>query len=253
MLQTQAHEATTRYDAPADRVRRALTTLAGIRGWWSPIVTGTLAPGGEFHVGFDGLDETITLSVVETGDAATDWLVRGHSSAPDWTGSRIRFEWEPHGDGSQLAVRHAGVEPQRVAAGWDHFLARLGSLVVTGVVPTPGSEALRVALAYHAAWTGGRFDDALALLVDDLQTDVPINSYASRAEWAEALTAFGSIVDRADLVAALGDGTEAVLIYDMHTAPYGVLRIAEHFTVADGSVVHIRHVHDTVPFRGEVA
>jgi hypothetical protein len=32
-------------------------------------------------------------------------------------------------------------------------------------------------------------------------------------------------------------------------APIGTLRIAEHFTVADGRITRIRHVHDTYQLR----
>ncbi len=253
---TLVHEDSVNIDVPLDRVRQAITTLDGIRGWWSPIVTGSLAPGRTFQVGFAGLDETITLSVVQAQARGTDWLVREHSSAPDWADSRIAFRLEPRSAGCRLVVRHTGVEPHQVAAGWEHFLDSIRSLVETGAglpYPWPDSDPLRVAMRYHDAWTGGRFDDAIALLVDDLQTEVPINAYASRTEWAQALVGFASIVDRADLVAALGNADEAVLIYDMHTRPYGVLRIAEHFTVADGQIARIRHVHDTVALRESAA
>jgi hypothetical protein len=126
------------------------------------------------------------------------------------------------------------------------------SLVETGEGhPYPWTErdALPVAMRYHSSWTHGRFEDATALLAEDLQTEVPINDYSSRTEWAQALSGFGRLIDRAELVSALGNAEQAVLIYDMHTAPYGVLRIAEHFTVEAGRIVRIRHVHDTVALR----
>jgi hypothetical protein len=89
----------------------------------------------------------------------------------------------------------------------------------------------------------------VTLLADDLATEVPINSYASRAEWAAALRRFGGMVDRVEIVSELGDAAEAVLLYDMHSSSFGVLRIAEHFTVVDGLITRIRHVHDTQPLR----
>jgi hypothetical protein len=39
----------------------------------------------------------------------------------------------------------------------------------------------------------------------------------------------------------------------MTTAPFGTIRVAEHFTVADGLITGIRHVHDTVALRAAIA
>ena len=242
--------------APLERAHEAVTTLAGVRGWWSPVVTGSLEPGGDFHVGFAGLDETITLTVAHTSAKGTDWLVRGHSSAPEWAESRISFRLERRAGGCRLVLRHTGVEPRQVAHGWGHFLRSIRSLLETGTgfpYPWSGSDPLPVAMRYHDAWTGRRFDEAIALLADDIEFEVPINSYSSRAEWERALVGFGSIVDRTGLVSAVGSTDEAVLIYDMHTGPLGVLRIAEHFTVTDGLITRIRHVHDTVALREATA
>jgi hypothetical protein len=246
------YETSTLLDADVDRVLPALTTLDGVRGWWSPIVTGGTGAGATFHVGFEGLDESITVEVARVDRSGVEWLVREHSGAPDWTDSRISFRIAPHGKGSRLELRHEGVRAERVRAGWEHFLESLRGLVEVGEgLPYPWSseDALPVALRYHAAWTGKKFDEAVALLAVDLETEVPINTYSSRAEWAQALVGFGGIVDRTHMVSALGTATQATLIYDMHTGPYGVLRIAEHFTVDRGTIVRIRHVHDTFPLR----
>jgi len=60
-------------------------------------------------------------------------------------------------------------------------------------------------------------------------------------------------VQRTELVAELGSEEEAIRIYDMTTEPFGTIRIAEHFTVADGLIARIRHVHDTAALRAGVA
>jgi len=51
------------------------------------------------------------------------------------------------------------------------------------------------------------------------------------------------------LLAMLSDGDEAMLLYDLTAGPVGTLRVAEHFTVADGKIVRIRQIHDTMPVR----
>ena len=252
MTYPETYTGTITIDAPQESVSEVLTTVSGIRGWWTPIVTGSVAPGATFHLGFEDLDETIELTVVDADGGRVEWLVRYHSAAPDWAGSRIVFRHEGGPAGCVLEVEHSGVDPHRVAPGWNHFLDSIRALVETGKghpYPRSADDALAVALRYHQAWTGRRFDEAVALLSDRLETDVPINTYSSREEWAAALVGFGRIVDRADLVSTLGGADEAVLVYDMHTVPYGTLRIAEHFTVRDGSIVRILHVHDTAPLR----
>jgi len=238
--------------APAERVLEALTTLTGVRAWWSPVVAGSLDPGGEFHVGFVGLDETITLFVLARHDATVDWLVRRHTSAPEWAGSRISLALDADAGGTLLRVQHVGVPPDLVAPGWEHFLDSIRGWVENGVgrpYPWDREGALDLALQYHRAWTAGRFEDAAALLVEELETEVPLNTYASRAEWVSALTRFGSQIDRVEMVSALGGATEAVLVYDMHSTSFGVLRIAEHFTVSARMITMIRHIHDTFPLR----
>jgi uncharacterized protein YndB with AHSA1/START domain len=238
--------------ASAEEVMKAFTSLTGVRAWWSPVVTGSLDPGGEFHVGFEGLDETITLFVLARHDTTVDWLVRRHTSAPDWAGSRISLTVDGDSRGALLTVTHDGVPAELVAPGWQHFLESIRGWVEDGVgrpYPWERDAALDVALRYHRAWTAGRFEDAAGIIAENLLTEVPLNSYASKAEWVAALTRFGSLVERTEMVSTLGGADEAVLLYDMHSGSFGTLRIAEHFTVAGGVITTIRHVHDTHPLR----
>ena len=110
-------------------------------------------------------------------------------------------------------------------------------------------SALTVARAYHRAWTGGNIAEAGGYLVENLETDVPINQYPSRAEFLEAVRRTGQATSSVHVLAEFGNADEALLVYDMTLDPIGPLRIAEHFTVADGRIVKIRHVHDTAALR----
>lgn len=112
-----------------------------------------------------------------------------------------------------------------------------------------GGSALSVARSYHRAWTGCNFDEADRYLSDDLETDVPINTYASKADWLEAVRGTRQITSNVHLLAEFGNDDEALLLYDMLLDPIGDLRVAEHFVVADGRIVKIRHVHDTAALR----
>lgn len=114
---------------------------------------------------------------------------------------------------------------------------------------TDDASALALVRAYHRAWTGKDFEKAGRYLSDDLRTDVPINTYGSKAEWIEAVRRTGQAVSRVEVLAEFSNDGEVLLLYDMEIKPIGDIRIAEHFTVADGRITRIRHIHDTASLR----
>jgi uncharacterized protein YndB with AHSA1/START domain len=234
--------------APRERVFDAIATVTGVREWWTPIVTGNAS---RLQLGFEGLDELIVLRVASsTPPGLLRWECLEHSGAPDWAGSTITFELTAAvSHASAIAFSHDGVPAELVAAGWERFLPSLAAFAETGTGAPFGSDALALAQRYHRAWTAHDFAAAAACLDDDLETDVPLNEYATKDAWVEALTSFGSLVEGTDVLAAFGNDREALLLYDMTTAPFGALRIAEHFVVRDGRIACIRHVHDTAALR----
>ena len=108
---------------------------------------------------------------------------------------------------------------------------------------------LAVVRAYHDGWTSRDFARATALLADDLAVEVPINDYPTAASFAAALTGFGTLARSVELLAAMSAGDEAMLLYDMDVEGLGTMRVAEHFTVADGRIRRIRQIHDTASLR----
>jgi limonene-1,2-epoxide hydrolase len=113
----------------------------------------------------------------------------------------------------------------------------------------PTEQTLSVVRAYHRAWTSKDFEEAARYLAPHLETEVPINTYSSTEQFLEALTGFGQLVGAVDLLAEFADDDEAMLLYDMPVEGIGTLRVAEHFTVADGRIARIRQVHDTAQLR----
>jgi ketosteroid isomerase-like protein len=103
--------------------------------------------------------------------------------------------------------------------------------------------------AYHDAWTAKDFGAATALLAGTLVVEVPVNEYPTAESFAAALASFASMVTNVELLTVMIDGDEAMLLYDLAAGPVGTLRVAEHFTVADGKIVRIRQIHDTAPVR----
>ena len=111
------------------------------------------------------------------------------------------------------------------------------------------TDALSVVDAYHRAWTTKHFDEAAALLSPSLQVEVPINDYPTTESFAEALVRFGSAVNSVEVLSELADDDEAMILYDMDVQGLGAMRVAEHFTVADGKIVRLRQIHDTAALR----
>ena len=103
--------------------------------------------------------------------------------------------------------------------------------------------------AYYDAWTTGDFGTAVALLADGLTVEVPVNQYPTAESFGAALKGFGSLASRVELHAAMTDGEDGMLLYDMDVAALGTLRVAEHFTVRAGQITRIRQVHDTAALR----
>ena len=110
-------------------------------------------------------------------------------------------------------------------------------------------RAKEIARRYLDAWSSGRFDDAVSLLDEAIRVEVPVNEYPTRESFAAALTAFGSMVERVDVIAELGGEGEAMQLYDLSVRGLGALRIVEHFTLREGRIVRLRQIHDTAGLR----
>lgn len=110
------------------------------------------------------------------------------------------------------------------------------------------SNALTVARAYHRAWSTRDLDRISGYLAEDLQVEVPINSYPDKASFLDAVQRTAQMTSNVTLLAELGTEDEAMLLYDM-TLPIGDLRIAEHFTVENGRIRRVRQIHDTAALR----
>ena len=111
------------------------------------------------------------------------------------------------------------------------------------------NDTAEIVRAYHDAWTRQDYARARALLAETLTVEVPVNDYPTAGAFAAALENFGSMVSNVELLAAMSDGNEAMLLYDLEAGPVGTMRVAEHFTVDGGKITRIRQIHDTAAVR----
>jgi hypothetical protein len=111
------------------------------------------------------------------------------------------------------------------------------------------SPALQIALAHHRAWTGKDLNTAMSHLADDVVLDAPSGRIVGIPGYRDFLAPFAErFLIRAEMIAAFGDDTTALLMYDTETVPAESAPAAECATVRDGRIVHNRFVFDRTPF-----
>jgi ketosteroid isomerase-like protein len=110
------------------------------------------------------------------------------------------------------------------------------------------SPALRVALAYYQAWTSKDVTAAMGHLADDVVCDAPAGRIEGVQAYRRFLGPFAEMLIGTELLAAFGDETKAVLVYDTRTPPVASGPGAECLTVRDGKVVYNRFIFDRLPF-----
>jgi ketosteroid isomerase-like protein len=110
------------------------------------------------------------------------------------------------------------------------------------------SPALQVALAYFQAWTSKDVAGAMRHLADDVVCDAPAGRIEGVQAYRQFLGPFAQSLIDTGLLAAFGDETKAVLVYDTRTPPVASAPGAECLTVRDGKIVHNRFIFDRLPF-----
>ncbi|WP_433329089.1 nuclear transport factor 2 family protein [Spirillospora sp. CA-294931] len=110
---------------------------------------------------------------------------------------------------------------------------------------TVRATAADVATTFIKAFGAGD----MATVAECLAEDVVFESPRVRAEGIDAVTAvigqFTQVVEGVDVIAALGDAEQAMVIYDMRTGPFGTLRVVDHLVLRDGKIISDVVVFDT--------
>jgi ketosteroid isomerase-like protein len=110
------------------------------------------------------------------------------------------------------------------------------------------SPALRVALAYYQAWTSHDLDTAMTYIADDIVCDAPPGRLQGAGAYRSFMAPFTQILKQAELLAAFGDDTTAVIVYDTETVPVRSAPAAECVTVQNGQITYSRFIFDRAPF-----
>jgi ketosteroid isomerase-like protein len=110
------------------------------------------------------------------------------------------------------------------------------------------SPAVQVALAYYQAWTSHDVDKAMSYIADGIVCQSPGGRIEGGAAFRGFISPFAQVVTGSKLIAAFGDETTAVVMYDTQTVPVKDAPGAECVTVADGKITHMRIIFDRLPF-----
>jgi ketosteroid isomerase-like protein len=110
------------------------------------------------------------------------------------------------------------------------------------------SPALEVALAYFHAWTGHDLDRAMEYVADDMVCDAPAGRLEGAAAFRGFMGPFVQILTGSQLIAALGNDEQAVVVYDTETVPVKTAPAAECVTVREGKITYSRFIFDRAPF-----
>ena len=133
--------------APQDAVYEALTTTAGLAGWWTSDVRGDGDAGGVLRFRFEGAPDPggFDMSVLEAKSAERVlWEVV--AGPEEWIGTRVSWDLRTEGDYTIIMFAHSGWrEPvefmHHCSTKWATFLVSLKSYVETGTgAPAPQEE-----------------------------------------------------------------------------------------------------------------
>ncbi len=125
--------------ASSKAIQAALTTAAGIHGWWASDAEIGEGQGSEHILRFVKGEQTVTMKFRVDRDAPGEvaWTCTDNGN-PVWPGTTLRWKWQEEGDGARLVFEHAGFAEaasppyQMTVGGWEHFIGSLRSYLETG-------------------------------------------------------------------------------------------------------------------------
>lgn len=108
---------------------------------------------------------------------------------------------------------------------------------------------LAIGLAFTQAWTSHDMDTAAGYIAKDVVFDGPMNHLTGDKAYMEVLARFASTVTGLKILAAFGDDQQALIMYEVTTAPFGPIPSAELLTIKDGKIQADRLIFDASKLR----
>lgn len=125
-----------RFDVGAmpEQVLEAVKTSDGIKGFWTSRADVPSEVGETLELEFPVAPQPFDLRLEQSDDRTVVW--RTESFPPHWVGTTVRWDVDPHDDGSTVTFRHAGFpdddETGRVAYTWGQIMVQLKEYAETG-------------------------------------------------------------------------------------------------------------------------
>ena len=125
-------------------VYSALTTIGGLRSWWTQDCDGATAVGGTIHIRFGRTHKAMRVEQLTPGREVRWLCTEAYIAAAqltrkdEWEGTRLVFRMTPDGAGrTRLDFEHIGLVPTfecygLCSNGWRHYLDSLQQWVGTG-------------------------------------------------------------------------------------------------------------------------
>jgi hypothetical protein len=104
--------------------------------------------------------------------------------------------------------------------------------------------------AYNDAWLGGDMATSAGYLAEDVTFDSPNQHLRSREAFIEVLDRFRRRVSGPmQIISEFADDKQVLMLYDLPVGPLGLVRVCDHFAIADGKIRANILLFDTAPFQ----
>jgi uncharacterized protein YndB with AHSA1/START domain len=123
-------------NAPVAKVREAITTTAGHKGWWTlDAEVGAKEARFAFPKGGDTME--LTFRVDRMDDDGIVWTCIGGKNSPEWLDTKLAIKLAPKAGGTRVELAHSGWRAktetyEMCTGGWSHFMNSLKAYVETG-------------------------------------------------------------------------------------------------------------------------
>lgn len=111
------------------------------------------------------------------------------------------------------------------------------------------ANPVAIARAFTEAWTSKDLERAALYVAEDAVFDGPLGHAEGKREYMEGIGRLASMATGLNILAAFGNNTQALIMYELNTEQYGVLTCAKLFTIQDGKIARDRLTFDSHAMR----